>query len=956
MDDSADLPAQPQAVTAGPETGARRQLLVLAITLAVGAVVVWELRQEWAKQYWWPWLFLLAVMVAGARALKGLELWLPGEPILPRLAGYAKHRDLLIGLACVAGSLVLSGYLVWRLWPDYRQWQGTVSIWLLSMALMLAGAWLVRAVGRGSPRAATALTLWPDTPRNRWLEVLAFALIFALAIFLRTYHLQTIPPGIYVDETNGGLDALYILEGRAVSPFGTGWYGTVNAYFYYMATIFKVLGATWVGLKVVSLIPAILTVVAVYVLGRLMFGPLAGLSAMLLIGVSRWHLSMSRWGWNETAPPLFQVLSFFFLIRGLRDRRALDYALSGLLTSLAMYTYLSARLAAATLALYLVYWIFSDPAGWRAALRRSWVGFAIFVAAAAIAVAPLMVTYITDPFTFSNRVSEISIFRDIRAQGSLAPLTQNISDILKFFHQTGDHQGKHNLPDEPMTDPITGLLFAIGVGYAVIGWRDQRRALLLIWLVLGLAGSYLSSHHESPQSYRTLTALPAVVLLAADVLDRVARALYKMLHENQFAAARPLIAPLTAGALVVITLGGSAAWESNVYFGRQAASIAVARGFNPTENGVAHQTIAGLQASDDVYLSPNFYDFAPVRFLVYGAIKAATGKNTLEDRPYGLILPQVNLPLPDHGHDALLLLDSDFWPLRDFIASLYPGAQMDLVQLADNSPLYMRVEVPHAQLAAFQGLAERKTYPDGRQEEGIVKQVELSASEAQGADVEWDGEIRVEHGGDYEIKGEGGVQVSIDGQPWEGQHYLGQGTYSLHLVRLREASGDARLIWQVADAEPVPVPADALFRAPAQRQGLLGTYWANQNWEGEPAFRQVTPFLFLGWPREQPIVPNGAFSARYTGLLHVDRPGTYHFQIQADDGARLTLDGQVLGEGLTAGQPNTFDATADLTAGDHPIQVDYFQQGGGSGLRFFWSLNDGPKSPVPPFALIPASP
>jgi hypothetical protein len=187
--------------------------------------------------------------------------------------------------------------------------------------------------------------------------------------------------------------------------------------------------------------------------------------------------------------------------------------------------YLSARLAAATLLLYVLYWLLSDPSGVRSSLRRSWLGLLILTIAATVAVAPIAVTHLTDPFTFNNRVAEISVIRDVRDQGSLAPLTQNVADILKFFHQTGDHQGKHNLPYEPMTDPITGLLFAIGLAYAILGWRDQRRVLLLLWLVIGLAGSYLSSHHESPQSYRALTALPAVVLMAADVMDRIGRAL-----------------------------------------------------------------------------------------------------------------------------------------------------------------------------------------------------------------------------------------------------------------------------------------------------------------------------------------------------------------------------------------------------------------------------------------------
>jgi hypothetical protein len=426
--------------------------------------------------------------------------------------------------------------------------------------------------------------------------------------------------------------------------------------------------------------------------------------------------------------------------------------------------------------------------------------------------------------------------------------------------------------------------------------------------------------------------------------------------EGQSASKNRFIAPLVAGGLVVIALGGSAGWESNIYFGRQAASVDVQRGFNATENGVAHETIAALGAGEDVYLAPDFFSYAPVRFLVYGVIKAATGENTLDDRPYRAVLPQVNLPLPDSGRDVLMLLNTDFWPMRDFITLLYPGAEMELVQTSYGLPIYMRVNLPQEQVAALQGLTERRTYADGRQEERVVSEVDLSAAEAEGADVEWDGSIRVEHGGEYEIKGAGGVQVFIDGKPWEGSHYLGQGLYGLHLVRLREAEGDAGLSWQTAEGDPAPVPAESLYRVPGFQQGLLGTYWANMNWEGAPVFQQITPMLYLAWPNEQPIVPNGPFSARYTGMLHVEEAGNYLLRLNMDDGGRLILDGQTLGEWMEAGKPNTFDATLDLAAGDHPIEIDYFQQGGGTSLKFYWSKDGGEVTPVPPTALIPASP
>ena len=933
-----------------------RHLLMLSLALVFGGVVIRQLRQEWAKDAVLPWILLLIAMFAAAKALRGLELWLPGEPVLPRLAAFPSWQRHVFGAACIVAALALTGLIAWRLWPDYHQWRGTPPFWMAALLLMLIGAWSLGAIGKGSPRAAVAMAMWHDTKRNRWLEAVAFALIFTLAIFLRTYRLDSIPPGIYVDETNGGLDALYIVEGRDASPFGTGWYGTPNGYLYYMAGIFKLLGANWISLKVVSLIPAILTVPAIYLLGRLMFGPLAGLSAMLLIGVSRWHLSMSRWGWNETAPPLFQILATFFLIRGLRDRRALDYALSGLLTGLSIYTYLSARLAAATLALYILYWLLSDPSGWRASIRRSWLGLVILASAAIVAVAPIAVTYITEPFTFNNRVSEISIFRDVRDQESLAPLTGNIGDILQFFHQTGDLQGKHNLPGEPMTDPITGLLFAVGLAYAILGWRDQRRVLLLLWLVLGLAGSFLGSHHESPQSYRALTALPAVALMAADVLDRVARAVYRALSELQFAKARRYLPSLAACGVAVLALAGAALWESSVYFGRQAASIDVVRGFNPTENSVARETIAALQAGNEVYLSPNFSSFSPLRFLVYGVVKAQTGRNTLDDRPYQVVLPEVNLPLPDNGHDILLLLGSEYWSLRDYIASLYPNASMELVSLPDGSPIFMRVQVTNEQVSELQGLTKYVTYPDGRAEESAVTQVELSPNEVNASEVIWTGVIRLEHGGEYELRGEGGLQVFLADQPWNGRHYLGRGLYKLLVVWRGGAGGDVRLIWWVPNHDPEPVPAQALFRISGLEQGLLGTYWRNKNWEGDPLFHQVTPFLLLAWPDEQPIVPNGEFSARYTGALHVTEAGSYLLRVEADDGARLILDGNVLGEGLTPGQPNSFEVTVELEVGDHPIQIDYFQQGGGSALRLFWRHGNEPLTPIPPSALSPVQP
>ena len=198
--------------------------------------------------------------------------------------------------------------------------------------------------------------------------------LLALAIFLRVYRLQQMPPGIFVDETNAALDALRILEGRPDSPFATGWFETPTMYAFYLVGLFKLLGTSFVALKAASLLPAILTVAALYPLARLMFGIPTAFAATFLLAISRWHITMSRWGWNEVAPLLFMIVALYFLLRAVRDRRASDYALGGLFLGLGHYTYLASRLVVLAVALYLLYRLLFE----RGFARRTWRGLAIF--------------------------------------------------------------------------------------------------------------------------------------------------------------------------------------------------------------------------------------------------------------------------------------------------------------------------------------------------------------------------------------------------------------------------------------------------------------------------------------------------------------------------------------------------------------------------------------------------
>jgi len=401
-------------------------------SIVIGSFGAWVLRQPVVIEAGgpWMWLFFLNACLIGGLALGRMDAWLPEASALPVEAPPGSPIWQQRGRIALAGAVILSGWVVARLWPDYTHWDGTVLPWLVSLGLVLLGSiWLGKGSKGQTPTETPAPR--PDFPLPRWVEITGFLLIAALAVFLRVYRLDVFPPGIYVDETTASLDALRILEGNAVSPFATGWYETPNGYLYFMAGMFKLFGANWYTLKAISILPALLTVLAVYPLGRMMFGPAAGLAAMLFTAVSHWHLTMSRFGWNETAVPLFQVLSTYFLLRGLRERRLRDFTIGGLITGLMIYTYLSSRLALATIGLFLIYWIIADREGVRKSLKRHMPGLLMFGFAFLVAFAPLGVTYLTNHLpspTASARSVSSRIPRGWAAWIRCGQISMNISD------------------------------------------------------------------------------------------------------------------------------------------------------------------------------------------------------------------------------------------------------------------------------------------------------------------------------------------------------------------------------------------------------------------------------------------------------------------------------------------------------------------------------------------------
>ncbi len=939
----------------------------------------------------WLWLAGAAVLAAAAFYAQQRR---EGEPLLAaNPAGFVSLRRLGLGfllmLAGAALAVVTLVSLASRDNHEQMRW-----LWMASLALLVAGSAVIGALG-----PAPAVLPKARAPRNRrkvLLELAGVAALLALAVFMRIYRLQQMPPGIFVDETNAALDAIRILEGRPDSPFGTGWFETPTMYAYYLVGLFKLFGTTFVALKAASLLPAILTVAALYPLARLLFGIPTAFAATFLLAVSRWHITMSRWGWNEVAPLLFMILALYFLLRAVRDRRAGDYALGGLFLGLGHYTYLASRLVLLAVALYLLYRVLFE----RGFLRRTWRGLAIFAVVYLATFGPLLVTYVRNPFTFSNRSQQVSILVDmqeyywqqrgqpapklvgqvLRAVGqpkevSLLPLQESTLRHLEMFLAFGDRNPRHNLPGAPMLDPITGSLLMLALGFAIFqvfrpnargaddeDWVEgvsggQRYALLLLWLLVPLLGGILTRLDEAPQAYRTLPVIGAAALLAGDAAVRSARVFGSaMAHLGDPKDARWLRAlPAVLVGLVLVWAGTI---NYRLFFDVQARDGRVWQAFSPVETAVATDVAAAMDSSS-LYLSPRLYHFSPVKYLAYRS--PARGGGGLDHPAYQMTEPATDLPLSDpFGQDALFLLDTYYQYVPELFTAYYPGARFEVVEGPGGQPLYLTVAVPGSEIVALQGLnAEYAPAPDSlvRQRFDGAPRFSWPPDMAQQAGDEatatWFGSLNIPASGEYDFAIDGPGQLWLDGQVWDGRRFLGQGLHAL-AVQQAEPGADAAIVlsWQrpgKSDAEPVP--PNYFFAVAPPANGLRADYFAGELWEGEPLFTRVDPLLLFSWPEQEPWP--GPFSVRWTGTLTAPASGLYRFQLNADDGVRLWLDGELAGESVVPDNVNMIDVQRELSAGPHAIRIDYFQRGGGKALELWWQPPGEALQPVPPGVLTP---
>ncbi len=394
--------------------------------------------------------------------------------------------------------------------------------------------------------------------------------VLLVAATLRLAAFGQLPPGLYHDEAQNGLDALDVLDGQLSFYFAAN-NGREPLFIYLIALAVAICGQSPFALRLVSFFVGMLTVAATAALGQALFSRRVGLLAAAVLAMTLWHVHLSRAGFRAVMLPLFIALALWQAALGVRGTREqgskcwLHWVAAGVLYGLSFYTYTAARLTPLALLGMGGYFVVRRIASRRSGIRNSNLEFAISnvpfaLYSLVLILLPLGVYTLLHPDVVLGRPGQVSILDPAINGGDFwRTLGEHTLRTLGMFFVRGDRIWRHNVPWRPVFDPLLGVAFVLGLLVALRrAWRESAAALLLIWTVVMLLPTLLAE--DAPHFLRAVGVLPLAVFFPAIGLDAALTALRRRLEPR-------LLALLPA--LVLLFGLGSTAWAYFGFYARQ---------------------------------------------------------------------------------------------------------------------------------------------------------------------------------------------------------------------------------------------------------------------------------------------------------------------------------------------------------------------------------------------------
>ncbi|WP_129675006.1 glycosyltransferase family 39 protein [Candidatus Chloroploca sp. Khr17] len=468
--------------------------------LSGGGLYLWSWLDPIGMGFWLPPLWASVLVPVGAIALYWSAQWLA-----PHIRQRERWLLVGLGLGLVGGILLRS-----QLWFPFG-----------GMFLLLGTLLAAASLGRREEPTSAAQSI---VGVNLWYLIGILASLF-LAGGLRLIALDHIPFGMWRDEARHGLVALQILNAPDYRPIFVPEADIPALLFYLQSGSIALFGPTVFALRSVTALAGALTTVIIAYLAQQIWGRTTAIAAALMLAASMWHIWLSRLAFAAVLDPLLTLSALALLWRICNGKSSTRWqifegVLAGLALGLALYTYHPARLMPFAAALWVALRIGSDWAAWR---RAQWPLVAFGLATLLVA-SPLLGYLLTQTSDFNQRVSQVGLFSRADKEWSLTmDLDYNVLRYSLMWHVAGDEAARHNIPGLPMLDPLTGLLFLIGLLVLLLRQNWRVSLPLLALLGVGLAPGLLSP--DAPHAVRTVDAIAPTILIAAYAAAQITQSL-----------------------------------------------------------------------------------------------------------------------------------------------------------------------------------------------------------------------------------------------------------------------------------------------------------------------------------------------------------------------------------------------------------------------------------------------
>jgi hypothetical protein len=383
------------------------------------------------------------------------------------------------------------------------------------------------AVGAGVVVSA-ALLLWgrtravredlPRLPLSAGAIVLLAAAALSAGAAARFAALDRLPAVLWVDDVSLIVPALSLHGGlrdfadpvRGV-PFGLPRpYGSVGVLYLelYRASLL-LFGTTVFGVRFLSAAAGVLSIATAMALGRALLPRGGGALAGLVVAGMRWHLILSRWGWNAIVLAPVLDIAALLLVLARRRRSVAAVAAAGLTAGIAAHIYLAAWIGLLALGAFLLW---PDPG-----LTRRWrlLAAGLFVGMFFLAASPLLWPG-PGKTPYFRRAGQHNVLLEVRRQRSPEPLFSAAAIALAAPWFLGDPSPWNDLPRAPRLPWILGIPVAAALARSLSRPREELSGFLLAHAGAAFAAVVVWGTEMQPNGYRVayLTTVTGVAAAA----------------------------------------------------------------------------------------------------------------------------------------------------------------------------------------------------------------------------------------------------------------------------------------------------------------------------------------------------------------------------------------------------------------------------------------------------------